>query len=301
MPITDLSGMQPDRPLAEPTQNEVHTMIAGMNRIAELVGGIGNNRFEQTFYSFCHDLLQVDQCTVFRFDRQGLPHCMIAEAEDSQSRSLARQLACEYTEGAYRRDPNLALGQIGRPGDVPLLVRCVTPASIQDRGYRRRFYDEALVRQELAMIARLEGETLYCSFYRSETRDDFAHEDTGQLQQVGAMLAQMLGKHAEVMHLRQGGEPSLPEPAHLNPERRARMLDDLRASLLKAPGALTQREAEICASIALGYTTLGISLTLGISINTVATHRKRAYAKLGISSQNELFARYFDSLNLVHY
>ncbi len=74
------------------------------------------------------------------------------------------------------------------------------------------------------------------------------------------------------------------------------MYHELRSTLLKAPGALTQREAEICASIALGYTTLGISLKLGISINTVATHRKRAYAKLGISSQNELFARYFDNM-----
>lgn len=273
-------------------------MIAAMNRIAEMVGGIGNNGFEQAFYGFCHDLLQVDQCTVFRFDRQGLPHCLIAEAENSQSRSLARQLACEYTEGAYRRDPNLALEQVGRPGEFPVLVRCVTPASIQDRGYRRRFYDEALVRQELAMIAPLEGETLYCSFYRSESRGDFAHEDSGQLQQVGAMLARLLGKHAEVMHLRNRDGLSLPTPAHLNPERRARMLDELRASLLKAPGGLTRREAEICASIALGYTTLGIGLNLGISVNTVATHRKRAYAKLGISSQNELFARYFDSLNL---
>jgi DNA-binding CsgD family transcriptional regulator len=273
-------------------------MIAAMNRIADLVGGIGNNCFDRTFYSFCHDLLQVDQCTVFRFDQQGVPQCLIAEAQDSQSRSLARQLASEYTEGAYRRDPNLALEQVSHPRQVPVVVRCVSPSSIQDRGYRRRFYDEALVRQELAMIAPMASETLYCSFYRTQTRSDFAQEDAGQLQQLGEILAQMLGKHAEVMHLRNRGEAPLPEPAHLNPERRARMLEDLRASLLKAPGGLTRREAEICASIALGYTTLGISLNLGISMNTVATHRKRAYAKLGISSQNELFARYFDSLNL---
>jgi len=66
--------------------------------------------------------------------------------------------------------------------------------------------------------------------------------------------------------------------------------------MLKLPCGLTQREADVCAAIALGYTTVGIGLNLGISVNTVATHRKRAYAKLGISCQNELFARYFDSL-----
>jgi len=74
------------------------------------------------------------------------------------------------------------------------------------------------------------------------------------------------------------------------------MYQELRDSMLKLPCGLTQREADVCAAIALGYTTLGIGLNLGISVNTVATHRKRAYAKLGISCQNELFARYFDSL-----
>ncbi|WP_407671862.1 helix-turn-helix transcriptional regulator [Paraburkholderia acidiphila] len=34
---------------------------------------------------------------------------------------------------------------------------------------------------------------------------------------------------------------------------------------------------------------MGISLILGISLNTVATHRKRAYAKLCLSSRTELF------------
>jgi DNA-binding CsgD family transcriptional regulator len=32
----------------------------------------------------------------------------------------------------------------------------------------------------------------------------------------------------------------------------------------------------------------GIGLDMGISINTVRTYRKRAYARLGICSQNEL-------------
>ena len=57
---------------------------------------------------------------------------------------------------------------------------------------------------------------------------------------------------------------------------------------------LSPREAEICAMILVGYTTLGISLNLEISINTVATHRKRAYKKLGIATQNELFCKCFE-------
>ena len=59
-------------------------------------------------------------------------------------------------------------------------------------------------------------------------------------------------------------------------------------------------EAEICAMIVIGHTTQGISLDLGISKNTVITHRRRAYDKLGISSQNELFGKCFDTLSAHH-
>ncbi|KRV76347.1 helix-turn-helix transcriptional regulator [Pseudomonas citronellolis] len=271
-------------------------MNSHMSALAKLVGEIGNGDFEQQFYDFSRELLNVNQCTVFRFVGGEQPECLLAEAHYSHYRSLIRGLAQEYAREGYQRDPNLSGPNSLMSGGNRLIVRCVSPSHVRDVAFRRRFYDEAMVRQELAMIASVNDQTLYCSFYRSEEQKDFASEDAYQLQQLGNFLIQTLGKHAEVTGMRVASQLQCPEPATLSPERRERMYHELRSTLLKAPGALTQREAEICASIALGYTTLGISLKLGISINTVATHRKRAYAKLGISSQNELFARYFDNM-----
>jgi len=54
---------------------------------------------------------------------------------------------------------------------------------------------------------------------------------------------------------------------------------------------LSDRERQVCALIALGVTSEGIGLRLAIGLNTVLTYRKRAYARLGISSQNELMRR----------
>jgi DNA-binding CsgD family transcriptional regulator len=70
--------------------------------------------------------------------------------------------------------------------------------------------------------------------------------------------------------------------------------------LFRSGHGLTPREAEVCASIVLGRKVDGTSRRLNISAHTVATHRKRAYSKLGVSSQNELFARYFDTLRVLH-
>ena len=74
---------------------------------------------------------------------------------------------------------------------------------------------------------------------------------------------------------------------------------DVSDALLAGGHGLTPREAQVCASITLGGNVLDISRTLGISAHTVATHRKRAYFKLGICSQNQLFAFYFEAIGLL--
>ena|ERR1700722_11823487 len=81
---------------------------------------------------------------------------------------------------------------------------------------------------------------------------------------------------------------------------RERLYRDVCDVLFNSGHGLTPREAEVCASIVLGSKVAGTSCNLNISTHTVTTHRKRAYSKLGIGSQNELFARYFDSLRSLH-
>lgn len=55
---------------------------------------------------------------------------------------------------------------------------------------------------------------------------------------------------------------------------------------------LTNREREVIQYVLRGHSSESISLHLGISITTVKTHRKRAYAKLGICSQSELLSAF---------
>jgi DNA-binding CsgD family transcriptional regulator len=77
------------------------------------------------------------------------------------------------------------------------------------------------------------------------------------------------------------------------------LLEHLRVSLLTE--GLTDREAQICSYIMSGDNTFAIAAILGIARKIVATHRKKAYAKLGISSHTELFSRYIGAIqNGVH-
>ena len=66
-------------------------------------------------------------------------------------------------------------------------------------------------------------------------------------------------------------------------------IDSSRQRLKTVAPLLSPREVEVCIRIMLGVTSEGIGIDLGISRNTVLTYRKRAYARLNISSQNQLF------------
>ncbi len=54
---------------------------------------------------------------------------------------------------------------------------------------------------------------------------------------------------------------------------------------------LTPREQAVLARVLLGMRTEGIALDLHLKPASIVTFRKRAYAKLGITTQAELFAR----------
>ncbi|GGZ15803.1 hypothetical protein GCM10011614_33340 [Novosphingobium colocasiae] len=115
---------------------------------------------------------------------------------------------------------------------------------------------------------------------------------------VAGFMVKALHRHSEIA-VRTSDPARLSfvhAPANMPGKLRQRTLEYLREVLMEGPGKLSHREAEICAGIIMGYSTEAIGLNCMISVNTVATHRKRAYAKLGISSQNELFLRYFSAV-----
>lgn len=64
-----------------------------------------------------------------------------------------------------------------------------------------------------------------------------------------------------------------------------------------ATDRLTPREAQIVQMILKGHSSLSISLALKIAIPTVKTHRKHAYAKLGINTQQQLFSAFLTWLD----
>jgi DNA-binding CsgD family transcriptional regulator len=60
---------------------------------------------------------------------------------------------------------------------------------------------------------------------------------------------------------------------------------------------LTQREREITQLLLRGHSSKSIARELGIAPGTVMVHKRNLFAKLGITSQYELFSRFIDALS----
>ena len=59
---------------------------------------------------------------------------------------------------------------------------------------------------------------------------------------------------------------------------------------------LTERECRITQLILRGHSTRSLAERLGVSEDTIKSHRKHIYSKLDIGTQSELFSLFIDSL-----
>ena len=74
------------------------------------------------------------------------------------------------------------------------------------------------------------------------------------------------------------------------PAKRSRIEDTVSALFGKR---ITPRETQVVAQVLEGHSSDSIAKNLGISVGTVRIHRRNIYAKLQISSQQELFSIFF--------
>jgi DNA-binding CsgD family transcriptional regulator len=222
--------------------------------------------------------LCIDVCTVFAFGSNARPTPLFADSSLTARRDQAWDLAREYANGDFRHDP-IIRQNLGAA--TPVVYRLLS-RQVRDSGYRRRFYDTPALQGKVGILGSIRGTAYYSNFYRDANNRPFHQGEIETLHELAGLMLKVLHRH------------------HLATARaedwRRNALGHLHEVFLSGGYQLTPREADVCAHILLGYSALAISLNLGISINTVTTHRKRAYAKLRVCSQNELFERYFTTV-----
>lgn len=278
-------------------------MIHEADRIATMVSTIGTEHFGNAVLEMLDERLEVCHCTAFEQAGDEHPRCIMAAGLGQHGAQAARDLTPMYVAESYVHDPVLRAVRASAgpaPGLAYFDALRMRDATGTDEAYFEQFYVEPELSQEAVYSLRQGDRLLWVALYRRHGCGTFGDRDRRTLQQLSRLLLSSVQKQAQVVSQLSAPTPApttASDPITLPREgesrawglTRADLLERVRGALLMAPCGLTVREADVCAHIVMGYATLAISLNLGISINTVGTHRKRAYAKLGLSSQTELF------------
>jgi DNA-binding CsgD family transcriptional regulator len=151
------------------------------------------------------------------------------------------------------------------------------------RSREREFYLRFGVVDGLELQWRGGQAVFHLDLYRTHRLGRFSHAEEAALSAVAELLAKLVELHASLGQLALAATVDQRE-------------DVLQIVVGLLGEGLTPRERAVACRIAAGMGTDEIARDIGVMPATVITFRKRAYAKLGIGSRAELFARCFQLL-----
>ncbi|WP_407194692.1 helix-turn-helix transcriptional regulator [Bradyrhizobium sp. STM 3566] len=240
-----------------------------LSDVTAAVLAIGRPAFSCALMDALSRIAGVDHCMVFAFhgERSVRPQL------DIGSVSIAGELGAAYADHFHLADPNRDVIFGKAASAFPILLPAFS-RRMYNANYAKMFFEDAGIVDKVAAAIWVDYSCFYVNLYRTRKRGPFIQDQVGRLSRITPTVAAAVARHFQ-------GESLLDE----DPFQRLEALFS-RPPLIR----LTPREKEVCVRILSGLGSETISADLGIGLQTVLTYRKRAYGKLGISSQNELFA-----------
>jgi DNA-binding CsgD family transcriptional regulator len=238
---------------------------------APAIAALGRAAFASELLAALNRFIAVDHVCLMRVaDRTRPP---VLESASWRGGAHVAEVQRAYLNGLYRFDPNLNL-----PAQSGVTVRHLRRAALPHADYRDACFVRAGLLERLTVAATDGGQLVLLNLYRLDPSGPFAAGEIATIDALSRFLAAIAIKHVSALGML------------LRSRDRADRVAALAARLHALDGRLTSRERDVLSRVMLGVTSEGIALDLGIGLNTVLTYRKRAYARLGVTSQAELFS-----------
>lgn len=242
-----------------------HGFVTG--DVTPAVLAIGRPNFPNALIDTLRRQAGVGHCMVFSLTRTGAASCLL----DAGNIPIGSDLGAAYAGQYHASDPNRDALFDGHERPAQILLPSFAPRMYSAR-YRKIFFRDSGIVDKFATAIWVEDTCFYVNFYRIAAQGRFSEAQLERLKAIAPTIGASVARHFQ----------QAPSP----PGEDIATLFATRAPLSE----LTAREQEVCRGILVGLSSEAISQKLGISLHSTLTYRKRAYEKLGISAQNELFA-----------
>lgn len=242
-----------------------------------LIEALGTREFAAEFFSAVSQVFDCVHLNAFSTPKKfTAPRTVFAGSTCGSG--IARLAASRYLH-YWQHDPVVRplIGK-GNRQSCELLIK-PSQREFAEASYRRQCYDPddwidhgANIVDRISLVRIDCTRILFVNLYRDKPSGPFRDSELDELKSASGFLFALVTRQS-------AEDPGL---------RNARTIAEGVAHIEAALPDLPRRESQVCAGIAIGMSSEGIALELGITMNTVLTYRKRIYARLGISSQNEL-------------
>ena len=250
-------------------------------QMARVIEAIGTPGFVVALFGALNCLARCQAITVFLYPRKGLPSALFEK--DEEGPWLPEGNVQKYLEGYYLLCPFYRACLEGiAPGCYRLSD--VAPDHFKRSEYYLSFYQHAHLEDELNYIVPLDAQLTIAVALGSTRRLTAAQ--VADLKRIAPWVVAVVRRHWGQLDADSlGGRFESALGRQINAA-----LNNFGSSLL------TERECRVAQYLLRGHSTRSLSERLGISEDTVKTHRKNLYTKLDIAKQSELFSLFIDSL-----
>ncbi|MDD2047837.1 helix-turn-helix transcriptional regulator [Pseudomonas putida] len=250
-------------------------------QMAHVVDCIGTSGFVESLFAALNSLAPSHAITVFLFPHQGLPSALFER--DEEGPWMPEGNVRKYLEGFYLLCPFYRASMEGiAPGCYRLSD--VAPDHFKRSEYYLSFYQHARLEDELNYIVPLGPKLTIAVALASTCR--LSRQQVDELKRIAPWVLAVVRRHWGDL-----------DADALGGRFESALGRQINAALTKfGSSLLTERECLVAQYMLRGHSIRSLAERLGISEDTVKTHRKHLYAKLDIAKQSELFSLFIDSV-----
>ncbi|MCP8894162.1 helix-turn-helix transcriptional regulator [Shinella daejeonensis] len=269
-------------PMKKGTANLMQGEIA---RVGALIACEGTDAFPKALMGFINRIVPVDITLVIGFSAGTVPLELFRDFDAHSEREYLKR----YARGAYLLDPFYQCTINGTASGL-YPIRDIAPDRFFQSEYYASYYNKLPLVDEIGIVQNLSSR--WCFVYsmgRTPASGSYSAHEIRQLRRMEPVLSALMVRHWGGTILASDRKEGLRD---LN-ETTSRIYDYAKSL---TPRGISPRESQVAALILQGHSNHSIAAALGIALGTVKILRKRLYAKLRISSQNELYHVLFPSV-----
>lgn len=247
--------------------------------VAALVSANDGKASGQCLVQFIGATVQNSGTSLLAFHRDAPPKVI----HHSLPPRRARHYLDRYLAGPYLLDP---LYQMALRQSKPSMCRFreAQPDRFKSSEYYRQYVERTHLVDEMDFLHGVSKDScLVVVCGRTDKR--FTRQELNRLQRIEPIV------NASLQRVWKGYDENKVADTELNMHQRLRSCFENFGE-----DELTTREREITQLLLRGHSSKSIARELGIAPGTVMVHKRNLFAKLGITSQFELFSRFIDSL-----